>query len=43
MNISFTGNKQTDLIVLSNLNDYDLGQICGINKYFQELCQNESF
>ena len=38
-----TGNKDTDLIILSNLNDYDLSSVCRVNKYTRELCNNESF
>lgn len=38
-----TGNKDTDLIILSNLNDYDLSSVCRVNKYTKELCNNENF
>ena len=38
-----TGDKNTDFIVLSNLNDYDLANVCRVNKYTRELCENEYF
>ena len=39
----FTGNKQTDLIVLAQLDDVSLGRMCQTNQYFKELCRNEDF
>lgn len=39
----FTGNKETDKIVLSNLDDYDLGKVCSANKHLSEICKDESF
>lgn len=41
--IGITGDKNTDFIVLSNLNDYDLAHVCRVNKYTRDLCQNENF
>ena len=41
--IGITGDKNTDFIVLSNLNDYDLARVCRVNKYTRDLCQNENF
>ena len=38
-----TGDKNTDYEVLYNLNDYDLGNMCQVNKYTQELCGNDTF
>lgn len=39
----FTGNKQTDLIILSNLSDNDLINICAANKYLNNLCNDDNF
>lgn len=39
----FTGNKDTDLNILSNLNDKDLLSLCSVNIYGKNLCQNEDF
>ena len=43
LKIGITGDKNTDFIVLSNLNDYDLANICRVNKYTRDLCQSENF
>ncbi|GAG92810.1 unnamed protein product, partial [marine sediment metagenome] len=41
--ITFTGDKDTDLIILNKLSDNDLVNVCSVNKYVNKLCQNESF
>lgn len=38
-----TGNKDADFIVLMQLNDYELGQVCQANKYVNSLCKDEIF
>ena len=38
-----TGNKQTDFIVLMNLNDQELGKVCTVNKYVNSLCNDPQF
>lgn len=39
----FTGNKETDKIVLSQLDDYDLSSACTTNKHLNEICKDETF
>ena len=39
----FTGNKETDKIVLSQLDDYDLSSVCATNKHLNEICKDETF
>ena len=39
----FTGNKNLDLMILGNLDDKDLFNVCIVNKYANNLCQNELF
>ena len=39
----FTGNRDTDLIILSQLTDKDLGIVCQVNKYVEKLCEDENF
>ena len=39
----FTGNKATDTIILTMLNDLDLINVCHSNKYLNNLCNNEAF
>lgn len=41
--MEFTGNKDTDYLVLLQLSDNDLGKVCSANKYFRLLCQNDNF
>ena len=38
-----TGQRDTDLLILSNLNDEDLLNFCLVNKEANRLCQIESF
>jgi len=38
-----TGNKDADLVILSNLNDKDLLSVCSVNQKANQLCQNEYF
>ena len=40
---TFTYNKDTDLIILGNLDDESLFNLCEVNKYTRDICQNESF
>lgn len=40
---SFTGLPSTDLIILSELDDSELINVCATNKYLNGLCNNESF
>src|SRR5581483_204211 len=40
---TLSGNKDTDLQILQNLNDTDFPTICKVNKYIHSLCENESF
>ncbi len=39
----FTGNKDTDRLVLAKLNDYDLKNACMICKHLNEICKNDNF
>ena len=41
--MSFTGYPATDLLILKNLSDQDLGSVCATNTYLSEICNNESF
>ena len=38
-----TGNKDTDYIILNQLEDYELTQVCQVNKYVNSLCDDEMF
>jgi hypothetical protein len=39
----FTGVKDTDFLILSQLEDRDLFNVCKLNAYTQELCNDQSF
>src|SRR5665647_265046 len=39
----FTGQKDTDLIILHSLNDQDLGHFCSTNKYIKTICDDDLF
>lgn len=41
--MQFTGNRNTDYIILSQLGDKDLFNFCLTNKYISGLCKNETF
>lgn len=41
--MNLTGIKDLDLEILKKMDDRELGKICLINRYFQELCKNEDF
>jgi hypothetical protein len=41
--MSFTGNKDTDFLVLNQLLDNDLASVCSANKYAKKLCEDEGF
>lgn len=39
----FTGYPTTDLLILNELSDNDLINVCKVNKYINSVCNNESF
>src|SRR5665648_219289 len=39
----FTGNKNTDYLVLERLEDKELVKICQTNQYLRNLCRDEGF
>jgi len=39
----FTGMKDIDYVILKQLNDDSLNNLCQTNKYISELCENERF
>ncbi len=41
--IEFTGIKDTDLLILKELNDKDLFQMCLVNKALNRACRDENF
>jgi hypothetical protein len=41
--MSLTGNKETDFLVLMELNDEELGKVCQVNKYVNKLCNDDNF
>jgi hypothetical protein len=40
---ALTGIMELDLIILQNLNDYELGKVCQVNKYVNSLCDDDIF
>ena len=38
-----SGNKNTDMLILMNLNDSELGKVCSVNKYINSICENRDF
>ena len=36
-----TGNKDIDFVILNELSDYELTQVCQVNKYVNSLCQDK--
>ena len=42
-NKTLTGDKNLDLMILSNLDDHDLINFCLTNKYAKGLCENQNF
>jgi hypothetical protein len=42
-NIGFTGLKDTDLLILMELEDKELFEVCSLNKYLRSLCNNDYF
>ena len=38
-----TGNKNVDFVVLNLLTDYELSQVCQVNKYVNSLCNDDNF
>ena len=38
-----TGNKNVDFMILMQLNDYELGKICQVNKYVNSICNDPQF
>jgi len=41
--ITFTGLKDTDLLILMELEDKELFEVCSLNKYLRSLCNNDYF
>ena len=41
--MKFTGNKDTDYLILERLADRDLLSTCSTNRYLRQLCENEQF
>ena len=39
----FSGNKDTDFLILMQLNDRELGTVCQVNKYVRSLCEDDIF
>ena len=42
-NLKFTGNRDTDFIILQSLEDKDLPQFCAVNSYVNDLCKDDLF
>jgi hypothetical protein len=40
---TLTGIKDVDLKIISELDDYELGKVCSVNKYVHSLCKDENF
>ena len=38
-----TGNKDTDILVLMQLKDHELGPVCSANKYLNSICNDDKF
>lgn len=38
-----TGNRDADLLILQKLTDYELTQVCQVNKKVKTLCEDENF
>ncbi len=38
-----SGDKNTDMIILMKLNDYELSRVCSVNKYINSICENKNF
>lgn len=38
-----TGHKDTDFIILQQLTDAELGEVCQVNKQVNQLCQDQNF
>ena len=38
-----SGNKNTDMLILMNLNDSELGKVCSVNKYINSICEDKHF
>ena len=41
--ISLTQNKDTDIIILQQLSDSELGKVCKVNKYVNSICNDDKF
>ena len=41
--MKFTGIRDTDILILNELNDNEIGKVYQINKYFKYLCDDENF
>lgn len=40
---TLTKNKDTDIIILQQLSDYELGKVCSVNKYVNSICNDNKF
>ena len=40
---TLTKNKDTDIIILQQLSDYELGKVCSVNKYVNSICNDDKF
>ena len=40
---TLSGNKETDMLILQQLSDYDLSKVCQVNKYVNSLCNADRF
>ena len=38
-----TGNKDTDILIINKLNDYELGKVCQANRHVNAICNDETF
>ena len=41
--MSLTGNKDTDMLILLQLEDHELGPVCQVNSYVRKICNDENF
>ena len=41
--MSLTGMRDVDIEILLNLDDSELPQVCAVNKYVNQLCEDDKF
>ena len=41
--MSLSGHKDTDMLILLQLEDHELGPVCQANSYVRKICQDENF